>query len=352
LLLVRYGTSEALPSLACQGTVSVALGRLPQIEANASMLQEALASFDRCLGAPDGVALPIPVLLGLKTRIALLLLERARATSGGKKSVSPAALADINKAHVLLATVREDMATPITSQFASRLSLAPLEPQAKSLLTSLPRVHSDPRLAAGFANSRTVSSVLAAVTLWLQAPGLGPASSTAPLKPFSAQFAFREQPQGKHNTAAAAVARLVEWGCRLEVNPGPDLVYILARALMDAGVMRVGVISSLLKQSHRLCQQDRGLAGEPEGGSALRFCHSSSAPVLPRPKSSFSKSAWAATRATAPARVWRCGGRSSRASRQTFGRPSSTPSACGTAQARACSRASAHSWATRATSTL
>ena len=261
--IVRYGTLVPLPGSAL-GTVSAALGRLPLLEGSGAMLQEALASFDRCLRAAEGLALPIPVLLGIKVRIALQLLERAKAGSAafrspasspgsGRVNSSPSVVADINKASVLLTSVRSDMSTPITPQFAARLSLAPLEPQAKSMLNLLPRPSSDPRNVSGLANSRTVSSTLAAAMFWQSPLPPGPEGS---ISPFSAHFLFQEQPDSDRARTAAAVVRVAGWGCRLEVNPGPDLVYVVARALLESGNVRVDAITSLLQQSHRLQLQE------------------------------------------------------------------------------------------------
>ena len=290
--IVRHGSAGSLP-LCCCGVVSAAIGRLPQLEATMGMIQEALASFDRGLAASAELALPIPLLLGIKVHISVLLLERAanngaglRRAGQGQAPSSPlpggSAAADINKAGVLLGSVRADMSTTLSDDHAPRLTLAPLEPLHNSLVIMLPRPLSDPHNIASFASSRIVCSALAAVMLW-QTPLVG---SEETYSPHAEKYIFHDAGQGPQARAAASVASVIEWGCRLEVNASADLPYWLARAMLDAGFETVDVVRSLLLQSHRLTLQEMELdqaskaMGIKRSPSALKMLTTKLYPLL------------------------------------------------------------------------
>lgn len=211
----------------CRNVILAMACRLGLIERAVGMVDVALNSFHRCISgdSPLRYYFPVPIQLGLNVEAALMMLARAKETSGGHHtsashqssfvvdypSAAPSVQRDIDHAFSLLSSAQHTMTAKVdldTVASTNYLKASGLDPLPRSQLHSLPSPPAtQPRTLATSASSSVISTLIAAI-IKLREPG---------------------------DSAKSRSVEVLEWGISLEIAPRPDLLWSLAGACVDGG---------------------------------------------------------------------------------------------------------------------
>eukprot|EP01038_Epipyxis_sp_PR26KG_P010742 gene10742-14427_t len=243
----------------CQALV--AISRIPLIEMNMSMLEDAILSFQKCIStnSPIRNIIPIPLVVGLSVEASILHLKRAKiefiveqsqqddnksplkineilsssptrrkdsvGTNNNDQNEMKRSMVEVDIAYALLLSVKQTMSVQVdvrTTINTQRLYIESIEPVSSSQLHLLPIVPSDPKSIVSTARSSFIATLMAAILIYKMTKGKGNTDHDMVMNMEEQQY-------------DAEIIELFQWGLSLEIKPDINLLWNLSCAYDNVG---------------------------------------------------------------------------------------------------------------------